>query len=438
MGFGGLHSKMITIGTSPADLQIQIPLDSLANHVAVFGTSGAGKTGCIINIMEQALSHEVPVFAIDIKGDLANILQQPDPECSFIPRLLTPGAKHGDPVNLFSRLTHPAYTDSTVTSLLRLMGVDSSKTAESSHLYLTSLVKYHAANNPGMQLEDLLPLLITPGLTHIGMLPVDEVIPKAQRKLLALKLNTVIASPSFDLWRTGVALDFDELMLGPSIVIYSVAHIVDEAEQGLAIAYALTEYLAWTKAQQGTTELRSLLVLDECSGIMPPYPKNPPTKTPLLTLLRQARAYGVGVVIGTQNPKEVDYKGMGQCQTWVIGQLKNKHDRSRVLEGIVNASVSNKEIDERITNLQKRQFLVSSQGKLAVVRSADVKAKLSGPMSPSDFEALMAAGRLFRVSNLLAVRNHLVHISIDRTIREDEAVTPKQNLMEKVWNNLWS
>lgn len=432
-----MGDEAIVLGYA-GDRAIQLPLNVLNNHVAVFGRSGSGKTGLMISLAEQVLSNGVPVFLIDVKGDLANLLRMEGSMHSN--RLLSPGASHGDPVNLFAKLTSPDHTSIVVTALLRLMGVESNKTHEAYHLYLCTIVEYYREAHPTMQLEELLPLIITPGFDRLGMLDIDEVLPKSARRTLAIKLNNIIANSSFDLWRQGVSLDFDELFNctpeHPACVVYSVAHIVDEEERSMAITLALTEYNRWTLKQKGTHDLRSVLFIDECHGIAPPYPKNPPTKTPLMNLLKTARAFGNGVVMGTQNPKDVDYKGLAQCQTWVVGQLKTKNDRARIMEGFSSFDLSPKALDEKIAGLAEREFVIGSGKRFAVVKSVDTQTDLTGPMSSYDLAEMVREGVVFKISNLLTVRDHLVSMAIDRTIQLDVPEPPKSKFMD-AWSSLW-
>ncbi|MDB5716186.1 MAG: uncharacterized protein JWO15_3583 [Sphingomonadales bacterium] len=417
---------------------IQLPLNVLNNHVSIFGRSGSGKTGMIISIVEQALNHDIPCLLIDVKGDLANILRLEG--VAHTRRLLTPGASHGDPVNLFAKLTSPDHTSLVVTALLRLMGVESNRTQEAYHLYLTTIVEYYRDVHPSMQLEELLPLILNPGIENLGMLNIDEVLPKAARRNLAVKLNNIIANSSFDLWRQGVSLDFDQLFDcqpgHPACVVFSVAHLVDEEERSMALTMVLTEYMRWTLQQTGTKELRSLMVLDECHGVMPPYPKNPPTKVPLMNLLKQARAFGNGIILGTQNPKDIDYKGLAQCQTWIVGQLKTKNDRTRILEGFSGLDLSPKALDEKMAGLLAREFIVNSGSRFAVVSSYDTQTELTGPMAPPDLAKLVQDGFVYKLSNLLNIRDGLVSMGVDRTIQLDEKVEPKSTFRE-AWSNLW-
>src|SRR5690606_19814946 len=125
-------------------------------------------------------------------------------------------------------------------------------------------------------------------------------------------LNTLLASPTFESWRMGAALDIDA-WLAPRAdgrtpaTIVSVAHL-DDDERSLVLGIVLDQLLAWVRTQAGTRHLRALLVFDEVYGFAPPHPKDPPTKKPLLSLVKQARAYGLGVIVATQNPMDVDYR----------------------------------------------------------------------------------------------------------------------------------
>jgi hypothetical protein len=229
---------------------------------------------------------------------------------------------------------------------------------------------------------------------------IDQAFPKRSRTLLAAKLNNLLVAPTFKTWRDGVRLSLDE-MLKPRrddkvpVIVYSVAHLVEQGEQQFAIQLLLNEVIPWMKRLGGAHYLRAALVIDECVGLMPPHPANPPTKTPLLLLLKQARAFGVGVILASQNPVDLDYKGMSNCQTWLIGRLQMGKDKERVIKNICSASSNTEQDMERhIGRLQPRQFLLSTPKGSAVFNTRDVACELRGPMVATEVSAMYADGFL--------------------------------------------
>jgi hypothetical protein len=190
-------------------------------------------------------------------------------------------------------------------------------------------------------LASLLDDLAKPPIDRIGALPIDKFLPKRERAALAAALNTLLASPTFATWRTGTQLDVKS-WLAPndgrtSAVIVSVAHL-DDDERALVLGVLLEEILTWVRGLSGSKRLRALVVFDEVYGFLPPHPANPPTKRPLVSLMKQARAFGVGVVIATQNPMDLDYRALGNAGMWCVGRLQTDADRARVLEGLCSAT----------------------------------------------------------------------------------------------------
>lgn len=368
-----------------------MPLKALTTHVSLFGTSGSGKTGFLLNIVEQVLQNKVPVCLCDIKGDLINIIQSELRDKLDI-TVITPGSNTGNTINIFGRITEPNQSDSIIKCLLTMIGIDSSKTTSPYHSYLATLIREQFLNQD-IELEELLDAVMHPKIKNLGMFDINEIFPAKARKELAFKLNNIIANPSYSLWRNGITLDFNELFKSKEgktpLVIISVSHIIDESERIAALAAVFTEYLHWTMSLSGSPELRSLLVVDESHGLMPPYPKNPVTKGPLLSLLKQARAFGNGVLLATQNPKDLDYKGLSNCGLWVSGKLQTKNDRERVLEGFLAVSSYDKRtLDNKLGSLQKREFLVAHNENMSILRSNNVKTPLQGPLSVHDLLVL--------------------------------------------------
>lgn len=384
----------ITLGTNFNSVPVGIPLNDFSRHAVIFGSSGSGKTGQLISIVEQILENNVPCLLLDLKGDLVNIIQS-----SFKDQLhtvlLTPGSNHGNTVDIFAKITDEKQSDSVIQCLLTMLDVDATP-ASPYKAFLSTLIRNKFLNED-IELEELLNEILEPSIKHLGMVDLDTAISPKQRKELALKLNNIIANPSFDLWRKGLTLDFDALFKCSEdktpLVICSVAHIVDDAERLAALSSVLNEYLFWTLRQSGSKVLRSMLVVDECHGLMPPYPKNPVTKTPLLSLLKQARAFGNGVLLATQNPKDIDYKGLSNCGLWITGKLQTKNDRERVIEGMLSVSTYDKPtLHKKMGALQKREFMVAFNETIHIVRSIDTVSPLNGPLSMQDLLTIRGLG----------------------------------------------
>ena len=197
-----------------------------------------------------------------------------------------------------------------------------------------------------------------PSFDRIGVLDLETFFPAKQRQELALRFNSLLASPGFDVWLSGDPLDMDRMLHAPDgrprIVIVSIAHLGD-AERMLAVSMTLTAALDWTRRQRGTSSLRAMIYMDEVFGYLPPV-ANPPSKKPLLTLLKQARAFGVGVVLATQNPVDLDYKALSNTGTWWLGKLQTERDKARVLDGIegLGSSLDRETLDKSLSALQPR------------------------------------------------------------------------------------
>jgi hypothetical protein len=265
-------------------------------------------------------------------------------------RVLTPGSNAGEPIHLLSSLERrsPRWDtdpDAAQTSLsaavslvLRLVGRDPDPARSRDHVLLSVLAERRLRAGQNATLSALLDDLHDPPIDAVGALAVDDFLSKSDRRGLASSLNNLLASPTFAAWRTGETLDVGAWMTPkpgartPAVIV-SVAHL-DETERALVLGVLLEEILAWTRQLSGTSRLRALVVFDEVYGYLPPYPHNPPTKRPLVALLKQARAFGVGVVVATQNPMDLDYRALGNAGLWCLGRLQTDADRERVVEGL--------------------------------------------------------------------------------------------------------
>lgn len=385
----------VTNGTV-TDTPLNINSDDLTKHVAVFGASGSGKTGMILSLVEENILNGIPTILIDIKGDMSNIALQTDPELAdkMYFRLLTPGSDHGEQVNIFAGLAKPDRLANSVSSLLKMIGEKVYDPIQSKmHAFLSKILQYMHKHNKGYALDDIIALVMEPPFATFGALDLDSAIPRRSRAALAAKLNTVFVAPSFQQWREGIALDVEDLLFADTgktnVTVFSVSHLVDETERMFAVALLLDEVLSWMRSQQGYDGLRAQLFIDECVGIIPPYPANPPSKKPLMTLLKQARAFGLGIVIASQNTKDLDYKALGNCETWIIGKLSMKRDRDSILEGIMaNTSLPKEIIEHRIAALGSRRFLIVRPKSVYEMYSCETSCDLVGPMTEWDMKKI--------------------------------------------------
>lgn len=234
-----------------------------------------------------------------------------------------------------------------------------------------------------------------PGIDRVGILDVDTFYPARDRQELALRLNGVLAAPGFDVWLAGEPMDVGRLLYTPEgtprVAIVSIAHLGD-AERMLVVSLLLNEVLAWTRGQSGTASLRALVYMDEIAGYLPPV-ANPPSKAPLLTLLKQARAFGVGIMLSTQNPVDLDYKGLANAGTWFLGKLQTERDKARVLDGLEGAAaggVDRAALDGLLSALRSRVFLLHNvhEREPIVFQTRWTLSYLRGPMTKDDIRRL--------------------------------------------------
>ena len=434
-----------------------LPTHHLLTHGVILGMTGSGKTGLLTVLVEEALSAQVPVLMIDVKGDLPNLalafpsfdpaLMAPWVEAAandedgladaplvaeavearraglaewsigeaellhhasrrFV-RVVTPGSEAGEPLHLLSalELRSPRWDDDVVAArsalsaaislVLRLTGRDGDPARSREHALLYVLAERRLLAGQGAPLEALLPEILEPPVEMIGALPVESFLPLRLRIDLAADLNTLIASPSLLAWRKGQSLDIERWMQPvegktPATIV-SVAHLDDE-ERTLVLGVLLEEILTWVRRQQGTSRLRALVVFDEVYGFLPPYPASPPTKRPIVALMKQARGYGVGVLLATQNPMDLDYRALSNAGTWMIGRLQTDADRARVMEGLGEPR-KNSMLNEVVKRLPPRWFVVrdAKTGKISLLHPRWAMSHLRGPMTESELRRLCAA-----------------------------------------------
>jgi len=395
------HNDTLNMGQLLTGQDCLLRQDALTTHAAVLGMTGSGKTGLLLGMIEQLVENGIPVVLVDIKGDMINLaLQSGTLAQKMAIRCLTPGAMHGESVNVFDGLRDSDKIVSSVTALLKMVGEDFDPIRSKAHSYLSEIMlQAHKAKKIPTLLR-LVHKVQDPGFHHLGAMDLDYAFPKRSRTNLAGKLNNLLVAPSFQAWREGVGLSLDELLAPRTdgrtpVVVYSVSHLVNQDEQNFAIQLLLDEVLPWMRRQGGSVKLRTALVIDECVGLMPPHPKNPPTKTPLLLLLKQARAFGLGLILASQNPVDLDYKGMSNCQTWLIGRLQMGSDKARIIENICSSSSASKNMMEnKIGSLQPRTFIMARPKGSMMLKTRTTNCALQGPMTPDEIAAMYPKGQL--------------------------------------------
>ncbi|HTJ80084.1 MAG TPA: helicase HerA-like domain-containing protein, partial [Polyangiaceae bacterium] len=329
------------------------------------------------------------------------------------PRIITPGASFGEQLDVLSSLSRPtslwqedtsAARDqlaSAVSLVLRLAGRDGDVRSRE-HVVLSTLAERRLVGGASATLPELLRDVMAPPIPVVGAMSFDEFFPPKEQQALAQDLNTLIASPKLSSWLSGTALDVAGWLKLPAdggtpAVLVTVAHLDDE-ERALVLGLLLDEVLGWVRGLSGTSDLRALVVFDEVFGFLPPAPYDPPTKKPILALLKQARAFGVGVVVATQNPMDVDYKALSNAGAWFVGRLQTDADRERVVDGLVGADggmggLTPAEIGTILKNLPPRTFFVRDVHRkpaCALLETRTVSSWLRGPMTRREIARLYA------------------------------------------------
>lgn len=433
----------------------------LVTHAVCVGMTGSGKTGLCLSLIEEAAIDGVPVIAIDPKGDLADLLltfpglsaqefrpwidedearraglspdafaaQQADAwkkgladsgqDGARIERLraaadfaiYTPGSSAGLPVSVLSSFAAPPdairqdaellseRASNTATSLLSLAGVDAPPRSRE-HTIVTTVLMSAWKEGKDLDLASLIQRVQTPPFTKVGVVDLDAFFPQRDRFELAMRFNGVLAAPGFEQWFEGEPLDPAQLLHTadgrPRVVVFSIAHLGD-AERMFFVSLLFNQMLAWMRGLTGTSSLRTVLYMDEIAGFLPPV-ANPPSKLPLLTLLKQGRAFGLGVVLATQNPVDLDYKGLSNIGTWFLGRLQTERDKARVLDGLDGAAaggLDRSEADRLLSALGKRVFMLHNVHDHAprVFQTRWTMSYLRGPLSRDQIRLLMAGRR---------------------------------------------
>jgi hypothetical protein len=433
----------------------------MVTHAVCVGMTGSGKTGLCLAILEEAAIDGIPAIVIDPKGDIANLLltfpnlrsedfapwvneddarrkgvsaqdfakQQAElwkkgladwgQDGERIKRLraaadfavYTPGSSAGLPVSIIdsfnaspesSRSDAEAMRDrttATATSLLSLLGIDADPLRSREHILLSNIFSTAWSKGENLNLQGLIQQIQNPPIQRVGVMELETFFPAKERFALAMQFNNLLATPGFAAWLEGEPLDLQSLMYTkegkPRIAIFSISHLND-SERMFFVSLLLNQTLAWVRGQPGTTSLRALVYMDEIFGYFPPT-ANPPSKLPLLTLLKQARAFGVGVMLATQNPVDLDYKGLANAGTWFIGRLQTERDKARVIEGLEGAATGfgkpfdRQAMERTIAGLGNRVFLMNNvhDDAPAIFQVRWAMSYLRGPLTRQQIKTLM-------------------------------------------------
>lgn len=413
----------------PTDVPLLYDAKDLTTHAVCVGMTGSGKTGLCISLLEEAAIDGIPALCIDPKGDLGNLLLtfpnllpsdfEPwiDPaeaeranagvgeyaktvaaqwrdglarwgqDGARIARLrdavdmsiYTPGSSAGRPLRVLDVLEPPGDAsaeadwmgeaiDGAVSGILALVGIEPDPIHSKEHILLSNLLAHAWGRGESVDLGTLIRSIGAPPFDRIGVMDVETFYPATERQKLATRINGVIAAPGFSTWLQGEPLDVQRLLWTadgkPRVSILSIAHLND-AERMFFVSMLFGRVVSWMRKQSGTSSLRAILYMDEVFGFLPPV-SEPPSKRPLLTLLKQARAYGLGIVLATQNPVDIDYKALSNCGTWFLGRLQTERDVARVVDGLEGASAAagqsfrRGEVERLLAGLRSRVFLVNN------------------------------------------------------------------------------
>ena len=433
----------------------------LTTHGVCVGMTGSGKTGLCLSLLEEAAIDNIPTIAIDPKGDLGNLLltfpklrpedfepwidpaeaarkgsepkayaekiaklwknglaswgQQPERIARFresvdIP-IYTPGSSAGLPLMILKSFNAPppeliddqdAFLErisATVSGLLALLGIDADPIRSREHIFLSNVLQRAWSEGRDLDISQLIREIQAPPFERIGVLDLESFFPQKERFELSMALNNLLASPSFAQWMEGEPLDIERLLWTPEgkprLSILSISHL-SESERMFFVTLLLNEIVAWIRTQAGTSSLRAILYMDEIFGYFPPT-ANPPSKKPMLTLLKQARAFGLGCLLATQNPVDLDYKGLSNTGTWFLGRLQTERDKLRVLEGLEGASTAagstfnRQAMEATLAGLGSRVFLMNNvhEDQPALFHTRWAMSYLRGPLTRTQIRKLM-------------------------------------------------
>ncbi|WP_372717840.1 ATP-binding protein [Novipirellula sp.] len=434
----------------------------LCTHAMCVGMTGSGKTGLCLSLLEEAAIDGIPAICVDPKGDLGNLLltfPELQPE-DFKPWLdsgeatrkamtldelatdkattwrkglaswgqdgeriakfrdsvdiaiYTPGSNAGIPMTVLKSFDAPPpelLNDSdamreritgSASGLLTLMGINADPLLSREHILISSILDVCWREGKNVKIGDLIGLIQSPPIQRVGVLDLDSFMSSSDRAKLAMQLNNLLASPAFSTWLEGEPLSISKLLYTdqgkPRLTILSIAHLTD-SERMFFVTILLNELLAWMRTQSGTSSLRAMFYMDEVAGYFPPV-SNPPSKPPMLTLLKQARAFGLGITLATQNPVDLDYKGLSNIGTWFLGRLQTERDKARVLEGLEGSAAQSGQpfdraaMEQKLAALGNRVFLMNNvhDDAPSTFQTRWALSFLAGPLARDQIGRLMA------------------------------------------------
>ena len=442
--------------------QILYDSKDLTTHAVCVGMTGSGKTGLCLSLIEEAGLDGIPVIAIDPKGDLGNLLLtfpdllpsdfQPWVDPSVAQRkgltteqlaeqtaqlwkkgladwgedgeriaryrnsvdmaIYTPGSTSGLPLTVLKSFAAPSEAvladsdalgervQTAASGVLALLGIEADPVRSREHILISNVLDRAWRVGRSLDLPSLIHEIQKPPFEKVGVVDLETFYPAKDRLELGMQINNLLASPSFASWLEGEPLDVQKLLYTPEgrprLSILSIAHL-DETERMFFVTILLSEVLSWMRSQPGTGSLRALLYMDEVYGYFPPT-ANPPSKRPMLTLLKQARAYGLGCVLATQNPVDLDYKGLSNAGTWFLGRLQTERDKMRVLEGLEGASAQagsqfdRQKMEQTLAALGSRVFLMNNvhDNRPVTFHTRWAMSYLRGPLTRDQIRTLMA------------------------------------------------
>jgi hypothetical protein len=430
----------------------------LTTHGVCVGMTGSGKTGLCIAMLEEAALDGIPALVVDPKGDIANLLLafpelapadfQPWVDLADATRkglsldehaartaetwrkglaewgedgerirrfrdsadvaIYTPGSDAGLPLSVLKSLAPPSGAAAdpaalkdrvagVVSGLLGLVGIAADPLKSREHILLSSIVDAAWQAGRSLDLAGLIGAIQKPPFEKVGVFDIETFYPARDRLELAMAVNNLLASPGFGAWLTGEPLDIQRLLYTPEgkprISVISIAHLSD-SERMFVVTLLLNELISWMRVQSGTSSLRAMFYMDEIFGYFPPTAM-PPSKVPMLTLLKQARAFGVGVLLATQNPVDLDYKGLSNAGTWFIGRLQTQRDQERVIDGLQSALAGSgfdrQTLERLMAGISQRVFLMRNVNDDAplLFKTRWAMSYLRGPLTQPEIAQLM-------------------------------------------------
>lgn len=491
-----LGKKFELVGRKLLDDKVLYDAKDLTTHAMCVGMTGSGKTGLCLALLEEAAIDGIPAIALDPKGDLGNLLlafpklssddfkpwleqsdasragvtldqladqtaekwksglESWDQDAARVARfrdavdisIYTPGSNAGIPMTVLKSFNAPPQAvidDADVfreriagaaSGLLTLMGIEADPLSSREHILLSNIFDTAWRKGQNLDLPGLIRMIQSPPMAKVGVFDLDSFFPSADRMKLAMTLNNLLASPTFAGWLEGQPLDIKQLLYTaqgkPRLSIISIAHLSD-SERMFFVTILLNELLGWMRTQPGTSSLRALFYMDEVYGYFPPSAK-PPSKPPMLVLLKQARAFGLGIALATQNPVDLDYKGLSNIGTWFLGRLQTERDKARVLEGLEGAAAqSGKPFDrnameQTLASLGSRVFLMNNVHDDAptIFQSRWALSFLRGPLSRQQIQSLMDPRRAELSGNAISSRSGAGSTAADSSSSSQTASAP--------------